>query len=133
MGDVAPHVSVPWLRCSMRGDPSGVAGEEGTLMSNAPRRIHPASHSASQGPGIKELDANPGSVRAAPAASAIVNGARSTPAASLDAFIGDPNFSIHISLCMLKRHEVSGIRFKETTSKSNHPLNFSFFLRIFRR
>lgn len=70
-------------------------------MSNAPRRIHPASHSAGQGPGIKELDANPGSVRAAPAASAIVNGARSTPAASLDAFIGDPNFMTSLARGLL--------------------------------
>ena len=53
------------------------------------------------GSGSWRKSSSPGSVRAAPAASAIVNGARSTPAASLDAFIGDPNFMTSLARGLL--------------------------------
>jgi IclR family pca regulon transcriptional regulator len=81
--------------------PANLGGEEGTSMSNSPRRTTAVSHSTSSMAGTKEPVASFASAHTTPAAAAPANGAKSTPASSLDPFIGDPNFMTSLARGLL--------------------------------
>ena len=70
-------------------------------MSNSPRRPSPAPHTLSPAAVTKELMTSFASARTTQAAGAATNGAKSTPASSLDPFIGDPNFMTSLARGLL--------------------------------
>lgn len=70
-------------------------------MSNSPRRTTAASHSISLMAGMKEPVMSYASARIAPVAATPANAAKTTPASSLDPFIGDPNFMTSLARGLL--------------------------------
>ncbi len=70
-------------------------------MSNSPRRSATASHSISPAAVTRELRTSFASTRTAPLAAAPAYAAKSTPASSLEPFIGDPNFMTSLARGLL--------------------------------
>jgi len=70
-------------------------------MSNSPRRSATVSHSISPAAVSRELRTSLTSLRATSAGTASANAAKSTPASTLESFIGDPNFMTSLARGLL--------------------------------